>query len=151
MDDTELTTRLQRLEDVMAITQLIASYGPLVDSGAADEVAAMWTEDGSYDVEGWLMENREAVRSMVLSRPHQRFIGSGSVHFMGTPHVTVDGDTAVAVCESLLVLREGDGFVVSRGGANRIELARTPEGWRFTRRVARTLDGSAEARALLHS
>ena len=148
---TELAARLQRLEDVVAITQLIASYGPLVDAGAADEVAEMWTEDGSYDVEGWLMADREAIRSMVLSRPHQRFIATGSLHFMGTPHLTVDGDTAVAVCESLLVLREGEGFTIARGGANRIELARTQDGWRFTRRIARTLDGAAEARALLRS
>ena len=151
MDNPELSERLQRLEDTVAITQLIASYGPLVDAGAADEVAELWTEDGCFDVEGWLMEDREAVRSMVLSKPHQRFIGSGSLHFMGTPHVTVTGDTAVAICESLLVLHQDEGFVVSRGGANRIELARTAEGWRFTRRVARTLDGSPEARTLLQA
>jgi hypothetical protein len=60
-----LEQRLQRLEDELAITRLIASYGPLVDAGEADAVAGLWTEDGTYDVEGWSMTGREDIRALV--------------------------------------------------------------------------------------
>ncbi|MFE3029210.1 nuclear transport factor 2 family protein, partial [Nocardia tengchongensis] len=66
-----LEARLLRVEDELAVTRLIASYGPLVDAGAAAEVAEMWTEDGEYDVEGWHMRDRGQVRAMVESTAHQ--------------------------------------------------------------------------------
>lgn len=150
-DITRLEARLQHLEDLAEITRLLASYGPLVDSGDADAVAALWTEDGTYDVEGWHMGDRSEIHAMVNSKAHQRFIASGSLHFMGPPAVRIDGDTAVAVCESLMVLHQDGAFTVARGGAQRIRLVRTADGWRTKDRYARTLDGSAEARAVLGS
>ena len=156
MNDTtaqleQIESRLRRVEDELAITQLIASYGPLVDAGDAEGVAGLWAPEGDYDVEGWHMRSSAEVYAMVLSAPHQKFIGQGSVHFLAPAHVTVDGDRAVAVCESILVLhREGE-FRIVRAGANRILLGRGAEGWRILSRTTRTLDGSAEARALLSS
>jgi uncharacterized protein (TIGR02246 family) len=144
-----LEQRLQRLEDELAITRLIASYGPLVDAGEADAVAGLWTEDGTYDVEGWSMTSRADIRAMVESEGHQGLIAGGCSHFLGPAHVVVDGDQAVAVCESLLVRHRDGGYSVRRAGANRFELRRAPGGWRILHRTTRALDGSAEARELL--
>lgn len=41
-----------QLEDHLEITQLVAQYGPAVDSGSADATAGLWTEDGSFDAVG---------------------------------------------------------------------------------------------------
>ncbi|MEV0466425.1 nuclear transport factor 2 family protein [Nocardia tengchongensis] len=144
-----LEARLLRVEDELAVTRLIASYGPLVDAGAAAEVAEMWTEDGEYDVEGWHMRDRGQVRAMVESTAHQSLIAAGSAHFLGPAAVTVDGDTATAVCESLLVRHRDGEFFVWRAGANLFELTRTSAGWQIVRRVTRVLDGSDTARGLL--
>ncbi|WP_372733494.1 nuclear transport factor 2 family protein [Nocardioides sp.] len=144
-----LEARVQRLEDELAITRLVASYGPLVDAGEADAVAALWTEDGVYDVEGWSMSSRDDLRAMVRSEGHQHLITGGCSHFLGPAHVVIDADTAVAVCESILVRHREGTFSVRRAGANRFELIRTPEGWRVVHRKTRVLDGSEEARALL--
>jgi ketosteroid isomerase-like protein len=144
-----LEQRLQSVEDQLAITQLIASYGPLVDAGDADAVAALWSEDGTYDVEGWQMSSRADVRAMVLSDGHQHLIAGGCAHFLGPASVHVDGDEAVAVCESVLVRHREDGFSVRRAGANHFRLRREPDGWRIAHRTTRALDGSAEARGLL--
>ncbi|MFF0635881.1 nuclear transport factor 2 family protein [Nocardia sp. NPDC004151] len=146
-----LEARLLRLEDELAITRLIASYGPLVDAGVADEVAELWTEDGEYDVEGWHMRSRDDVRVMVGSTAHQSLIAAGSAHFLGPAAVTLDGDTAEAVCESLLIRHRDGEFFVWRAGANHFRLARTPGGWRITSRVTRVLDGSDTARGLLRA
>jgi uncharacterized protein (TIGR02246 family) len=144
-----LEERVQALEDELAITRLVASYGPLVDAGASEAVADLWTEDGTYDVEGWHMTNRGEIRAMVESDGHQGLIEGGCSHFLGPAHVVVDGDRAVAVCESILVRHREGGYSVRRAGANRFTLHRRPDGWRIQARTTRALDGSAEARALL--
>lgn len=146
-----LEDRLGQLEDEHAIAQLVASYGPLVDAGEADRVAAMWTEDGVYDVEEFYMASRAEIAAMVRSDAHQGLIGNGCSHFLGPAHVTVDGDRAVAVCESVLLVRHNGRVFPARIGANHFELVRTADGWQTTRRTTRGLDGSTEARALLSS
>jgi uncharacterized protein (TIGR02246 family) len=145
----ELEERLQRLEDERAIQRLIASYGPLVDAGEADAAAALWATDGVYDVEGWLMKSRDDVAAMVRSDPHQALIGGGSAHFLGPAVVTIDGDDAVAVCESILVVRHDDRHVVGRAGANYFRLRRIDGRWQIITRTTRSLDGKPEARELL--
>ncbi|MCW2767271.1 MAG: hypothetical protein JWO11_3230 [Nocardioides sp.] len=144
-----LEARLRVVEDELAVTRLIASYGPLVDAGEADATAELWAEDGSYDVEGWQMRDREDVRSMVRSDGHQGLIAGGCSHFLGPAHVTLSGDDAVAVCESVLVRHRDGGYSVRRAGANHFVLRRGPDGWRIAHRTTRALDGSAEARGLL--
>jgi ketosteroid isomerase-like protein len=146
-----LEQRLRRVEDELTIGRLLASYGPLVDAGDADAVAELWTPDGEYDVEGWHMQSRADVADMVRSPAHQGLIGGGSAHFLGPVCVDVDGDEAVAVCESILVRHneDGSGYRVWRAGANHFVLRRTSSGWRIVKRTTRALNGSAEARDLL--
>ncbi len=147
----DLTARLGHLEDLLAITQLIAAYGPLVDSGAAEQTAALWTDDGVYDVDTGRMDGAGAVTAMVDSQPHQRLIARGCAHLLAPPHVVVEGDRAIAVGVSQLIRHHDGGFEVLRLTANRWELARQANGWRVTRRTSRLLDGAAQARALLES
>lgn len=150
MDDAliRLEQRLQRVEDELAILRLLTSYGPLADAGSP-EAAELWAEDGEYDVEGWQMRGRDEVRAMIRSEAHQRIIGTGSAHFFGPPSISLDGDEAVAVCESILVRHNDDGCYIWRSGANRIRLRRTAEGWRIVHRISRPLDGSAATRQVL--
>lgn len=145
----QLERRLARIEDERAIERLIASYGPLVDAGEADAAARLWATDGSYDVEDWPMHSRDDVAAMVRSDAHQGLIGRGCAHFLGPAVVSVDGEEAVAVCESLLVVHRGDGYTVARAGANHFRLRRVDARWQIVARVTRTLDGSAQARGLL--
>ncbi|MGV0993623.1 MAG: nuclear transport factor 2 family protein [Mycobacterium sp.] len=148
LDDIE--RRLRMLEDERDIARLIASYGPLVDSGDADGAAALWTVDGSYDVEGWSMSGRDEIAAMVRSDAHQGLISAGCCHFFGPPVVEVSGDVAVAVCEStLLVRRESGGYAVARAGVHLLRLSREHDGWRIVSRTARQLDGGTAGRDLI--
>jgi uncharacterized protein (TIGR02246 family) len=146
---TRLEERVGRLEDELAITRLVAAYGPLVDAGEAEAVAGLWAPDGQYDVEGWQMTSREDIRAMVESDGHQGLIEEGCSHFLGPAHVHVRGDDAVAVCESILIRHREGGYSVRRAGANHFHLHRERDGWRIKHRTTRALDGSAEARELL--
>ncbi|MGO4443391.1 nuclear transport factor 2 family protein [Mycobacterium sp. 2YAF39] len=144
-----LERRLAAIDDERAIERLIASYGPLVDCGEADAAAQLWATDGSYDVEGWPMRSRADVAAMVRSDAHQGLISRGCCHFLGPAVVSVTGDDAVAVCESILLIHRGEGFSVSRAGANHFRLRRIDGRWQIEARTTRTLDGKAEARDLL--
>lgn len=152
MSDTleSLERRLKTLEDERDIARLIASYGPLVDSGDPDAVAALWAVDGGYDTGDWTMSSRADVAAMVRSEEHRGLIARGCCHFFGPPAVTVDGDEAVAVCQSmLLVRREPRGYNVGRAGVHLIRLRRTESGWEIVSRTARQLDGSGQANELI--
>lgn len=146
-----LEARLEILEDRLAITDLIAAYGPLVDAGDAAATAGLWTEDGAYDVDTGVYEGRQGIADMVLSSEHQGLLGRGCGHLTTAPSIALDGDTAVAVCLSQLVVRRDDGraFSVARVTAHRWELVRSADGWRVERRTSRLLDGSPSARGLL--
>lgn len=146
-----LEARLRILEDRLEIADLLAAYGPRVDAGDADATAALWTEDGVYDVDTGVYEGRQGIADMVRSSFHQGLLLRGCAHLTSPPQVEVDGDTAVAVGHSQLVARreDGRGFTVLRTTAHRWELVRTSEGWRVHRRTSRLLDGAASARDLL--
>ena len=144
-----LEARLQHLEDEREITRLITAYGPLVDAGEAEAVAALWAPDGVYDVDEIFMEGRAQIEAMVRSDNHQGYIAGGCAHFLGPAHVTVDGDRAVAVCHSLMVLHDEGGFRLRRATAHHWQLRRGTEGWQVTRRTSRVLDGREESPRLL--
>lgn len=145
---SDFEARLQKLEDEAAIAKLIASYGPLVDAGSADAVAALWEPDGVYDVDELVMHGRDEIEAMVQSPNHQRWIAGGCAHFVGPPVVTVTGDEALAVCHSLMIVNQNGQFVVRRATANHWRLRRSEDGWQVAVRTNRVLDGRPESPAL---
>lgn len=146
----DLERRLQRVEDELAVLRVVASYGPLVDVGEPRPVAALWDEDGVYDVDTGTYAGHDGIAGMVASAPHQALLEAGCAHLLTAPLVTVDGDAATAVGHSQLVVAGERGYRVARITAHRWELRRSSQGtWRVVRRTSRLLDGSAEARALL--
>ncbi|OMB94547.1 hypothetical protein A5739_15485 [Mycobacterium colombiense] len=145
----ELTTRLRRIEDEREVARLIASYGPAVDAGDADGAARLWAIDGIYDVEDWQMKSQNDVRAMVSSDSHRNLVSNGCCHFIGPSVVTVAGDSAVAVAESLVLIRDGQSFRVWRATANHFEFRRVEGHWRITKRTSRVLNGDPGAHTLL--
>ena len=144
-----LEKRTRLLEDQLAIYQLLAAYGPAVDSLSGDAAAALWVKDGTYEAGTYVFEGREALAGLVDIENHRTWVAQGCAHVVGLPQIAIDGDTAVARGYSRVYLHEGDHWRVHRASANRWELARTPEGWKVTHRVNRLLDGDEAARDLL--
>ncbi|WP_226995612.1 nuclear transport factor 2 family protein [Gordonia phthalatica] len=148
-----LEARLNLVEDRLAITDLIYRYGPAIDTGSVDDVLALFTADGVYDVDTGLLSGADEIAAMIGGDMHQGFIRQGCSHLMSAPQINIDGDAASVVSYSQLVLREpdGDGFTVFRTTVNHWRLVRTDDGWRVAHRTARKVDGSDEVRALLGS
>ena len=77
-----LTERLQRVEDQLAIYQLIAAYGPAVDRADGLGAGALWTKDGTYDAGGTLaFQGRHGVVGLVDSDLHRGY-DLGAVDFL---------------------------------------------------------------------
>jgi hypothetical protein len=159
-----LEDRIRAIEDRLEIYNLIASHPPRADTGGKDHIAACWVVDGEFDRGAGLASprGRQALAEQVTSPGHQAAISGGLAHFTGLPFVKIDGDTATVISylQILVPQIQGDpvevpnhgaskGFRVHRMAANKWELVRTPEGWKFKRRSIRLLDGSEPARAIL--
>lgn len=145
-----LERHVRELEDRLAIYQLVATYGPGVDTCTKEVVAGLWTEDGTYSASGaGTFEGAAGVAALVDSPSHQGYVERGCGHVLSLPHVTVAGDRAVATGYSQVCVRDGDHWEVRRASANRWELVRTPEGWRVQNRSNHVLDGSEASRDLL--
>ena len=145
---SSLEQRLRTVEDRLAIQELIASYGPAVDSANEAAVDALWDEAGWYEIDGSRL-TAPAIGSLVHSDTHHSYLEAGCAHVLSSPRITLTGDTAVAVNHSCVLVRGEGRWNAVRVSANRWELARTTEGWRVTTRTARLLDGEPEAQELL--
>lgn len=150
MTNDELERRLRLLEDRLAILDLLAAYGPAADSAEASQVVDLWTQDAVYDTDPKPLNGRDELVEMIGGDLHQSFVGRGCAHVQASPHITIDGDRAVARFHSLLLLYEPEAgsFRVLRASANRCELVRLGGRWLIHSRVNRVLDGSPTARAL---
>ncbi|MDH6217913.1 nuclear transport factor 2 family protein [Streptomyces pseudovenezuelae] len=147
----ELTEKVRVLEGQAEIVQLVARYGPAVDSGSGEAAAELWTEDGVFDVVGhFTMRGHEDISGMVHGTGHQHLIRNGAAHVLTVPHIQVDGDRATGRGYALNIRwdPDADRFWVARVSANTWRWARTAHGWRVVERVNANLDGTAGHREL---
>jgi len=160
---TSIEDRIRAIEDRLEIYNLIASHPPSADTAAHEYIRSIFVEDAVLDLGGTkTASGSKAIAEMPQKPEHHQAIRGGLAHFAGLPHVTVDGDRAVATsylqilaahptADEIEVPAHGrtKGFRIHRVGANRWELIRTPQGWKIERRTYRTLDGSDPALDIL--
>ena len=147
-----LAGRVRALEDQVEIMQLVAQYGPSVDSGRGEATAALWTGDGAFDaVPHYEMRGRDDIAGMVHGPGHQRLINDGCGHVLTVPHIVVDGDRATGRSYALNIRWDAAAgrFWVARVSANTWTWVRTPSGWRIADRVNAPLDGTPGHREML--
>jgi SnoaL-like domain len=145
-------TRLRRVEDELAIRQLLLTYGPAADAGLSELASSVWSEDGIYDwdANGDPHVGRTGVDAMLRSDGHQGVIGRGAAHFAGPPLITIDGDKATALTYSLIMLRDAEAarYYLWRVSAARWDLECGTSGWKVVRRTNRLLDDTGAGRVL---
>lgn len=152
-----LERELGEVKDRLAIYQLTAAYGPVVDSGDSKAAADFWIENGVYD---WGRGMTEASESRARGwkdlvrifdgQEHRRIISAGAAHWSGLPVVAIEGDTASSLCYSCLFMRTPDGYESKRVSVCLFQWVRDSGGWRIASRRNRLLDGSDDASNLLY-
>jgi len=143
----DLVRRVQALEDEMAIRDVITRYGTAADAGDAAGAAAVFTEDGVYDVDVGRMEGREAVRALIGGERHQAMVGR-CAHQMGPFVIRLENQRAVATGYSRVYLASPEETRIYRVSVNRWFLVKRGGEWLIERRVTRVL-GHAEALEVL--
>ncbi|TAK68481.1 MAG: nuclear transport factor 2 family protein [Actinomycetota bacterium] len=155
-----LLARVQLLEDEREVRRVIRRYGPSVDSGSSAAAAALWLDDGVYDMgkapggdELRLAPGRAALTALFDGDFHQTLIAHGAAHVTSDCEVQIDGDTAVAYGYTFLFKATEDAaeFAVIRVMATRFDFVRSSQGWRIQRRSNRNLSGDEDARALFRT
>lgn len=98
MPPTDLESRLRRLEDIEAISQLKYRYWRFLDLKRWDELAALFMPDatvcyssGTYEFAG------VAAIMKFLTESLSRERGSVTIHHGHHPEIAVDGDTATGI------------------------------------------------------
>jgi SnoaL-like domain len=147
-----LAAKVRALEDQVEIMQIVAQYGPAVDSGSGEAAAALWTEEGVFDAVPHLrMRGRGDIIAMIGGAGHQGLLNGGCGHVLTVPHIVLDGDEATGRSYALQVRWDPDAarFWVYRVSANTWRWVRTPHGWRIADRVNAPLDGTEGHREML--
>jgi hypothetical protein len=151
----DLEARLRRTEDELEILRLLNSYGPAVDSGDGAAAAAQWVAGGSYEFGDASGTQRvtapDSLAALYEGSFHQELVRAGSAHLTATPRIAVDGDRAVAVGYSFVIVHGGTQWSVERAAINHWTLTREAHRWRVQERVNRALDGSPESHALMRA
>lgn len=142
--------RLQRVEDQLAIYQIISSYGPAADSCNMTDIEKHWDEHSIYDMgDVGVATGCSALKALFDAPFHQGIVKDGSAHIASFPHVVIDGDRAVATHYAQVHTHRNQEFVCLRVSVHRWELERRAHGWKLVRRTTSLLDGNQRARALL--
>jgi 3-phenylpropionate/cinnamic acid dioxygenase small subunit len=112
-------------EDRDEILQLMYRYNLAIDTGDAAGWAATFTPDGVFDVAGQVRSGRDELIAFAASV-------HGLRHTMANPVIDVTGDAA-SVRAYFIVFQ---GPAVLGTGTYSDEVVRTPDGWRFAKRVS---------------
>jgi len=121
-------------EDRDEILQLLYRYNHLIDGGDADGWGDTFTEDAVFDAAGNVLTGRDALKGFAVS------VAGVGRHLVLNPVIDVNGDTATSRAYLMLVA----GGAIAAVGSYADELVRTPEGWKFAKRVF-TMDAPAGA------
>ncbi len=150
----DLSTRLQRVEDELAVTRLLTCYGFAVDGDDADGCADLYSGDAVVTLDDVVtLTGRQQIRSIVTSDAHQAVLPD-CAHVMGPFAVEVSGDYATATGYLTIYTLKNGVRRVWRQGLSRFELSRHPSGWRIDRRESWSMgrpEGQALARQALRS
>ena len=143
----ELSERLQRIQDELAITRLLTSYGFAVDGDDADGCADLYSDDAVVTLDDVVtLTGRQEVRSIVTSDAHQAVLPH-CAHVMGPFAVEVSKDHATATGYMTIYTLKDGVRRIWRQGLSLFELSRHPSGWRIDRRESWSI-GRPEGQAL---
>ena len=123
------------MDDERAIRRLMTRYCHLVDDGAFEELAVLWTDDAELALRGETETGPAAIVAKIASRQTPELRG---IHVSANVIIDVESDTARAVSDFVFMRREGGPDPLVKFIGRYIDrFVRTPDGWKFRRREIR--------------
>ena len=122
------------LEAKDAIRELMATYAQALDACRFADVAACFAPDGEWTTDYGAARGPAEIEAFIRGIVPMKGEGPQRKHYITNIIVAVDGDTASAVSDYLVVREAGPGLIPVMGGTYRDKFVKTPAGWRFSRK-----------------
>lgn len=122
------------LEAKDAIRELMATYAQALDACRFADVAACFAPDGEWTTDYGAARGPAEIEAFIRGIVPVKGEGPQRKHYITNIIIKVDGDTASAVSDYLIVREAGTGLIPVMGGTYRDKFVKTPAGWRFSRK-----------------
>ena len=162
LNTEQLLARIIATEDRLEILNLLAGSAFSSDVASESYWTNMFTEDAIFDRGPARQDKgRDEIMKIVNAPAQNEAIKAGMTHLAMLPHITINGDTAVATGYLLVVMPDttashvklpgkgtSPGFSIYQLTVNQWKLLRTIDGWKVTNRTIRPIS-STDSRAIL--
>ena len=122
---------LQQLADREAIRELLAAYCVAMDTGDFAGLGALFAPDGVWQDK----LGPAAIAAQVAAEVPTPSVGPRRIHFLSNIVIALDGDSATATSNWLVVRSSPAGAMLGAAGTYRDSLVRIGDAWRFARRA----------------
>jgi len=122
------------LEAKDAIRELMATYAQALDACRFADVAACFAPDGEWTTDYGAARGPAEIEGFIRGIVPVKGEGPQRKHYITNIIIKVDGETASAVSDYLIVREAEAGLIPVMGGTYRDRFVKTPAGWRFSRK-----------------
>ena len=122
------------LEAKDAIRELMARYAMALDACRFADVAACFASDGEWTTDYGAARGPAEIEAFIRGIVPVKGEGPQRKHYITNIIIKVDGETASAVSDYLIVREAEGGLIPVMGGTYRDKFIKTPAGWRFSRK-----------------
>ena len=122
------------LEAKDAIRELMATYAQALDACRFADVAACFAPDGEWSADYGAARGPAEIEAFIRGIVPVKGEGPQRKHYITNIIIKVDGETASAVSDYLIVREAEGGLIPVMGGTYRDKFVKTPAGWRFSRK-----------------
>jgi ketosteroid isomerase-like protein len=122
------------LEAKDAIRELMATYAQALDACRFADVAACFAPDGEWSTDYGAARGPAEIEAFIRGIVPMKGEGPQRKHYITNIIIKVDGETASAVSDYLIVREAEGGLIPVMGGTYRDKFVKTPAGWRFSRK-----------------
>ena len=122
------------LEAKDEIRELMARYAQALDACRFADVAACFAPDGEWTTNYGAARGRAEIEAFIRGIVPVKGEGPQRKHYITNIIIRVDGDTASAVSDYLIIRESENGLIPVMGGTYKDQFRKTPDGWRFSRK-----------------
>jgi ketosteroid isomerase-like protein len=122
------------LEAKDAIRELMATYAMALDACRFADVAACFAPDGEWTTDYGAARGPAEIEAFIKGIVPVKGEGPQRKHYITNIIIKVDGETATAVSDYLVVRESENGLMPVMGGTYHDRFMKTPAGWRFSRK-----------------
>jgi len=123
------------VEEKDAIREVLAEYCFRLDDGRFDEMAALFTEDGTWDTAFGKATGRQAIAELARSlRARAAEPRPRAVHLVTNIVITLDGERATVRSNWMVMQNGAEGPRIGSGGAYYDEMVKEDGRWLFQHR-----------------